>query len=102
MGRQEATRPDSDEDRIRIGEFPCYSHHAGRLARLKQVPIFKVLTRPRFEPRRTTTYRNTKRALYPLDHADVVITKMVDKLMWILKQVLAISWLCCKHASCLK
>jgi len=38
MGRQEATRPDSDEDRIRIGEFPCYSHHAGRLARLKQVP----------------------------------------------------------------
>jgi len=26
---------------------------------------------------------------------------MVDKLMWILKQVLAISWLCCKHASCL-
>ena len=46
MGRQEATRPDSDEDCIRIGEFPCYSHHAERLARLKQVLIFKVLVRP--------------------------------------------------------
>jgi len=39
MGRQEATRPDSDEDSICIGEFPCYSHYAERLARLKQVPI---------------------------------------------------------------
>ena len=46
MGRQKATRPDSDEDCIRIGEFPCYSHYAERLARLKQVPIFKVLAQP--------------------------------------------------------
>jgi len=46
MGRQEATRPDSDEDCIRVGEFPCYSHYAERLVRLKQVPIFKVLVRP--------------------------------------------------------
>ena len=45
MGRQEATLPVSDEDCIRIGEFPCYSHHDERLARLKQVPIFKVLVR---------------------------------------------------------
>jgi len=40
MGRQEATRPDSDEDCL--GEFPCYSHYAERLARLKQVPICKA------------------------------------------------------------
>ena len=46
VGRQQATRPDSDEDCIRTGEFPCYSHYAERLARLKQVPIFKVLARP--------------------------------------------------------
>ena len=37
---KEATRPDFDEDCIRIGEFPCYSHYAERLARLKQAPIF--------------------------------------------------------------
>ena len=46
MGGQEATRPDSDEDCIGIGEFPCYSHYAESLTRLKQVPIFKVLLRP--------------------------------------------------------
>jgi len=46
MGRQEATRSDYDEDCIRIGEFPCCSHYAERLARVKQVPIFKVLVRP--------------------------------------------------------
>ena len=46
MVKQWATWPDSDEDCIRIGEFPCYSHYAERLARLKQVPIFKVLARP--------------------------------------------------------
>jgi len=43
MGRQEATRPDSDEDYIHIGEFPCYSHYAECFAKLKQVPIFEVL-----------------------------------------------------------
>ena len=41
MGRQEATQPDSDKDYIRIGEFPCYSHYAERLARLKQVYKYK-------------------------------------------------------------
>jgi len=40
-GKAEATRPDSG-----IGEFPCHSHYAERLARLKQVPIFKVVVRP--------------------------------------------------------
>ena len=45
MGRQGAARPDSDEDCIRIGELPCYSHYAERLARLELVPIFKVLLR---------------------------------------------------------
>jgi len=50
LGRQEAIRPDSDEDCIRIGEFPCYSHYAERLARLKQVPIFKVLVLPSRDP----------------------------------------------------
>jgi len=28
MGRQETTRPDSDEDCIHIGVFLCYSHYA--------------------------------------------------------------------------
>jgi len=46
MGREQATRPDSDEDCIGIGEFPCYSHYAEPLARLKQVPILKVLVWP--------------------------------------------------------
>ena len=40
MGGQEAPRPDSDEDCIRIGSF-CYSHYAERLARLKQVSNFE-------------------------------------------------------------
>jgi len=34
IGRQEA---------IHFGVFPCYCHYAERLARLEQVPIFKVL-----------------------------------------------------------
>jgi len=46
MGRQEATRQGSDEDCIHIGELPCYCHYADRLARLKQLPIFKVLVQP--------------------------------------------------------
>jgi len=29
-----------------LDEFPCYSHCAEHLARLKQVPIIKVLARP--------------------------------------------------------
>ena len=53
MGSQEATRPDSDEDCIRIGEFPCYSHYAERLARPQQIPIFKVLIQPCAELRPT-------------------------------------------------
>ena len=46
MRREETTRPDSDEDCIRIGVFPCFSHYAERLDRLEQVPIFKVLVPP--------------------------------------------------------
>ena len=68
-GRQQATRPDSDEDCIRIGEFPCYSHYAERLARLKQVPIFKVLARPGRDSKHTNNdLPGMKRALLPLGH----------------------------------
>jgi len=46
MGRQEAKRLGSDKDCIHAGKFPCYSHYAERLARLKQIPMFKVLVQP--------------------------------------------------------
>ena len=55
--------PDSYEDCICIGEFPCYSHYTESLARLKQVPIFKVLVDCRFLPGRDlnhTELRPTK------------------------------------------
>jgi len=48
MGKQQAARPDSDEDCTYVGEFQCYSHYAERLARVKQVPLFKILVRPNF------------------------------------------------------
>ena len=53
MWTQEATRPHSVEDCIHIAEFPCCSHYAKRLARLKQDPIFKVLIRPGRDSNRT-------------------------------------------------
>ena len=46
MWMQEAIRPDSDEDCIHIGEFPCYRHYGERLVKLEQVPVFKVLVWP--------------------------------------------------------
>ena len=52
------------EDCIGIGEYPCYSHYAERLARLKQVPIFKVLARPgRDSNLRNNDLPDMKRAL---------------------------------------
>jgi len=61
MGRQEATRPDSDSD-----EESLCSHYA--LARLTQVPIFKVLVRPGRDSNHDLP--DTKQALCSLGHKE--------------------------------
>jgi len=49
------------KDCIPIGEFPCYRQYVERLARLKQVPMFKVLVRPGRDS--NNDLPDTKRAL---------------------------------------
>ena len=56
-------------DCIRVGEFPCYSHYAERLARQKQVPILKFVARPGRDSNHTNNdLPDMKRALKPLGH----------------------------------